>query len=138
MTRHEYTCLAHGKFFYWKEQIDPVPPACPHGCSEAMIHQVFSAPAFLSQTTKNHDAMTQMQAQAMGLTDMSNAQGRTVAENNARKSWGKDADPFSKKSYWQQADKGALASAQNNGLADAKQVSALTEPKPQLVAPNYG
>ncbi len=71
----EFKCLAHGPF-----ETRDSPARCPHGC-KSIVRIFTQAPGFKSDTTKRRDNMTRWQANQMGVTDMSNAQGRSVLEN---------------------------------------------------------
>jgi hypothetical protein len=79
--KRDWLCKAHGYF----ESYDPK-PLCPKGCLS--VQKVFlQPPAYQSPTMKRVDNTLRWSAKQMGLSDMSGAQGRSVAENNRLKNW---------------------------------------------------
>lgn len=81
----EFMCHGHGIF-----ETDKVPARCPYGCKT--IFRYFSSPPNVGNgVAKRVDRIANAQMRSMGLTDMSNSQGRSVMQNLKRKMWGSDA-----------------------------------------------
>ena len=151
--RHDYVCKAHGEFESEQDK-----PRCPKGC--ASVLRIFNkAPGILSNTSRNRDALARLQAQHMGLSDMSNRHGRTVAENQRIDNWAEfrqqaEADQTGeslKRSQWAKSTEGvgsftAKAKAVDNMVRNmgfdvstpvAEVKPTMKGPKPKLVAPDY-
>jgi len=85
----EWRCADHGPF----EGSHPICPAM--GCSSENVSREFrTAPGFKSDMTKATDGGFDRMAQNYGMSDMSNAHGRTVKGGNVDPTaaiWGKEA-----------------------------------------------
>ena len=72
---HDYVCLAHGKF-------DSFSGKCPHGCGDAMVKKLLSAPAFLSHRTKVVDQTLKGMAREYGMSDFTDKDNRPKEMKN--------------------------------------------------------
>lgn len=77
----EYMCKAHGLF-----ETNVEPARCPYGC-KTIVRYFSQAPNVGSGAARRIDAVAKAQARHMGVTDMSQAHGRSMAANAKLKGW---------------------------------------------------